>query len=119
MANKLVIVSLMALLATAAIACPMDSPRQSLVPNIHVDVEIMSKPGPIVPSLPCSKVFTNGERQFAWVAKTGRAEERLVQAGQSTSTRIEITGGFSAGDKIIVPGNIPISEGMRVQVTGG
>lgn len=104
--------------SVAEVLCSIDSPRLSLIPNINVDVELASSPGPKVTSLPRSVVFTDGENQFVWLVREGRTEKHPVRTGQSTSTRIEITGGLSPGDKVIVPGDVPITEGMRVQVVG-
>lgn len=104
--------------SVAEVLCSIDSPRESLIPNINVDVGIATRPGPQIASLPRSTVFTDGENQFVWLVKDSRAEKHIVHTGQSTSTRIEITGGLSANDNVIVPGNVPITEGMRVQVTG-
>lgn len=104
--------------SVAEVLCSIDSPRLSLIPNINVDVEIVSRPGPKAASLPRSTVFTDGENQFVWLVRDSRAERHVVRTGQSTSARIEITGGLSTGDQVIIPGDVPITEGMRVQVTG-
>jgi HlyD family secretion protein len=105
--------------SVAEVLCSIDSPRQGLIPNVNVDVEISSRPGPKVPSLPRSAVFTDGENQYAWVVKDGKAERREVQTGLSTTTRVEVTDGLSQEDQVIIPGDVPIAEGMRVQVAGG
>jgi len=104
--------------SVAEVLCSIDSPRTSLIPNINVDVGIVSRPGPKVASLPRSAVFTDGENQCVWLVRDSRAEKHVVHTGQSTSTRIEITGGLSTSDKVIVPGDVPITDGMRVQVRG-
>ena len=104
--------------SVAEVLCSIDSARNSLIPNINVDVEIASRPGPKIASLPRSAVFTDGESQFVWLLRDSRAEKHIVRTGQSTSTLIEVTGGLSASDRVIIPGDVPITEGMRVQVTG-
>ncbi|HYK89308.1 MAG TPA: efflux RND transporter periplasmic adaptor subunit [Acidobacteriota bacterium] len=102
--------------SVAEVLCDIESREGSLIPNVNVDVEILTTPGPKVLSLPRDAVFPDGNEYFIWLMRDGRAEKRTVQTGRSTITRIEITGGISQGDKVIIPGGAAIIEGMRVQV---
>ncbi len=102
--------------SVAEVLCSIDSPEGSLIPNVNVDVEILTAPGPSVLSLPRDAVFPDGNEFFVWLARDGRAVRRTVQTGRSTIERIEIIGGVSKGDKVIIPGGETIIEGMRVQV---
>jgi HlyD family secretion protein len=102
----------------AEVLCSIESPPSSLIPNTNVNVEILTAPGPKVLSLPRDVVFPDGKDFFVWLVSNGRAERRVVQAGRSTISRIELTGGVSQGDRVIIPGDAPITEGMRVQVPG-
>ncbi len=104
--------------SVAEVLCSIDSPEGSLIPNVNVDVEILTVPGPKVLSLPRDAVFPDGNEFFVWLKRDGRALKRVVQTGRSTIARIEITGGVSNGDKVIIPGGAAITEGMRVQVSG-
>jgi HlyD family secretion protein len=104
--------------SVAEVLCSLESPEGSLIPNVNVDVEILTAPGPKVLSLPRDAVFPDGNEFFVWLMRDGRAERRTVQIGRSTITRIEITGGVSQGDRVIIPGGAAIIEGMRVQVPG-
>jgi HlyD family secretion protein len=89
-----------------------------LIPNTNVDVEILTAQGPNVLSLPRDAVFPDGKEFFVWLVRNGRAERRVVRTGRSTISRIELTGGLSQGEKVIIPGDAPIVEGMPVQVPG-
>jgi HlyD family secretion protein len=102
----------------AEVLCNIESPPSSLIPNTNVDVEILTALGPKVLSLPREAMFPEGKDFFVWRISNGRAEKRVVQAGRSTISRIELTGGVSQGDKVIIPGDAPITEDMRVQVPG-
>lgn len=102
----------------AEVLCSIESPASSLIPNTNVDVEILTAQGPRVLSLPRDAVFPDGREFFVWLVRNGRAEKHIVQTGRSTISRIEVTRGVSQGDKIIIPGEAPITEGMRVQVPG-
>jgi HlyD family secretion protein len=102
--------------SVAEVLCSIDTPPPPLVPNINVDVQIATRPGPKVSSLPRSAVSTDGVSQFVWVARDGRAVRRQVQTGQSTTSIIEIKGGLTQSDRVIIPGGAQIAEGMRIEV---
>ncbi len=100
----------------AEVLCSIESPKGSLIPNVNVDVEILTSPGPKVLSLPRDTVFPDGNEFFVWLLRDDHAEKRTVQTGRSTVARIEVTGGVTEGDKVLVPGDVAITDGMRVQV---
>ena len=102
--------------SVAEVMCSIDSPSSALIPNVNVDVEIGAREGPKVSSLSRNAVLTDGVSQYVWIAQDGRAVRRPVQTGRSTTSIIEIKGGISQSDTVIVPGDIPISEGMRIEV---
>jgi HlyD family secretion protein len=104
--------------SVAEVLCSIESPEDSLIPNINVDVTILTAPGPAVLSLPREAVFPDGNEFYVWLVKNDRAERRVVQTGRSTISRIEITGGVALGDRVVIPGESPITEGMRIQVSG-
>jgi HlyD family secretion protein len=104
--------------SVAEVLCSIDSPEGSLIPNVNVDVEILTAPGPEVLSLPREAVFPDGNEFYVWLERNNRAQRRVVQTGRSTISRIEITGGVARGDRVIIPGGTPIAEGMKIQVSG-
>jgi multidrug efflux pump subunit AcrA (membrane-fusion protein) len=93
----------------------IESPMGALLPNVSVDVEIQTAAGPKVASLPRSAVFPDGKGHFVWTIRDGRVAKKLVETGLSTPNLIAITGGLSVGDRVILPGESPIIEGMRVR----
>ena len=102
--------------SVAEVLCSISSPQQTLIPNINVDVEIETAQGPKVPTLPRECVFPEGKDYFVWVFQNGQARKRKVVTGRATSTFMEVTGGLSVGDRVIIPGDFSLTEGMRVRV---
>jgi HlyD family secretion protein len=100
----------------AEVLCGIDDPPGFLIPNVNVDVEIAAAKSPDVPSLPREAVFPDGKNFFVWVVREGRAERRVIQTGRSSVTEIEVTGGISRSDTIIIPGEVPVTAGAKVQV---
>jgi HlyD family secretion protein len=97
------------------VLCSLSGPQQVLIPNINVDVEIETAQGPKITALPRECVIPEGNEYFVWMLIDGRAAKRKVQVGRSTATIIEVTGGVTVGDRVIVPGDFPISEGMKLR----
>jgi len=102
--------------SVAEVLCSISSPQQTLIPNINVDAEIETAQGPKVPTLPRECVFPEGKDYFVWVFQNGQTRKRKVVTGRATSTFMEVTGGLSVGDRVIIPGEFSLTEGMRVRV---
>ncbi|MBZ5499246.1 MAG: efflux RND transporter periplasmic adaptor subunit [Acidobacteriia bacterium] len=100
--------------SVAEVLCSIDNAKGTLIPNINVDVEIEAPNGPAVTSLPRSVVFPEGAKEFVWTIDGGKAVKHYVETGRSTNTRIEITGGLSPGEKVIDPGDMLISDSLKV-----
>ncbi len=104
--------------SVAEVLCSIDTPRTGLLPNVSVDVDLMTAQGPKVPTLPRSAVFTEGKDHYVWLIQNGQAVRRSIETGRGTASLIEVTGGLSQSDRVILPGEVPVSEGMKVRVAG-
>lgn len=104
--------------SVAEVLCSIESPRGSLIPNVNVDIEIVTAEGRKVPTLPRSAVFLEGKDHYVWMIHNDQAVRRSVEVGRGTSSLVEVTGGIAIGDRVILPGEIPIAEGMKVRVSG-
>ncbi len=100
------------------VLCRIDNPGGTLLPNINVDVEIQAPAGPSVTSLPRGLVYPEGRREFVWVIADGTAQKRYIETGRSTSAQIEILKGLAIGDKVVDPGDLLITEGMKMRARG-
>jgi len=100
------------------VLCSIGASRTALLPNTSVDVEIATGVGPQVPVLPRYTVFPDGKTHFVWVIRDGRAARVTIETGRSTPEFIEILSGLSPGDRVIVPGANPITEGMSIRASG-
>jgi HlyD family secretion protein len=102
--------------SVAEVLCAVTDPPNGLIPNINVDVEISTGGGAGVPALPRTAVFLDGKDHFVWTIREGRAVRRNIETGRGTSALIEVTGDLSVGDRVIIPGEAPVAEGMKVRV---
>jgi HlyD family secretion protein len=104
--------------SVAEVLCKIEGSPQELIPNINVDVELLLPQGPKVPSLPRDAVLPGNDGYFVWLVRDDRAVKQTVQTGRSTVARIEITEGISPQDEVIIPGDVALAEGMKIQVSG-
>jgi multidrug efflux pump subunit AcrA (membrane-fusion protein) len=98
------------------VLCSVQDSTGALVPNLNVDVHIRKPGGRPAPALPRETVLQDAQGQYAWVLRSGSAAKARVRTGRSTARLIEITDGLKPGDRVIVPGDAPIDEGVKVRV---
>jgi membrane fusion protein (multidrug efflux system) len=94
-------------------------PKTRLPTNAAVDVQIVTgeKSGTLV--VPRASVLKDGERRYVYMLDDGRARRRDVQVGLTGLTDVEIVSGLSEKDRVIMPGSVPLSEGLRVRPSSG
>jgi len=66
-------------------------------------------------TVPATAVMTSGETNTVWVEVDGKAEKRTVQTGLRTESRVQITRGLEAGDRVVVTNRQQVSEGVKLE----
>jgi RND family efflux transporter MFP subunit len=92
--------------------------RQALLPgNASVNVSIVTaeRPGALV--IPRAAIFRDGARRIVYVPESGKARRREVSIGVLGPTEAEVTGGLREGDRVIMPGVVPLKDGTSVSVS--
>jgi RND family efflux transporter MFP subunit len=92
-------------------------PSGKLPTNAAVEVEIVAGEKSDTLVVPRASVLRDGDKRYLYVAEDGRARRREVQVGLSGLTEVEILGGVSEKDAVILPGSTTLSEGLRVRPT--
>jgi len=92
----------------------ISDPTSRLPPNASVNVQIVvgEKKGALV--VPRAALQRDGERRFVWILQNGRARRRDVKVGLVGLTEVEVTSGLADGDRVLMSGAVPLSEGLRV-----
>ena len=91
-------------------------PTSSLPPNASVNVSIVVAEKKAALVIPRATLQRDGAKRFAWVVKDGRAHRADLTLGVIGSNEVEIAGGLSEGDRVLIPGAAPLSEGARVDL---
>jgi membrane fusion protein, multidrug efflux system len=89
-----------------------------LKPGLFATAMIRQAAG--VPALlvPSNAIETVAGTSRVYVVKDGRAEARIVTAGDKVGTQVELTSGVSKGDVVVVEPKGRLTDGLPVKVKG-
>jgi HlyD family secretion protein len=90
--------------------------RGSLGDNFRVEARIITWQKEQVLKVPSGAIFRRGDQWHAYVVADGRAWQRIVEIGRSSSTESEVLDGLSDGDEVILYPGDRIRDGLRVGV---
>ena len=80
--------------------------------SVNVRIVVAEKKGALV--VPRAALQRDGERRYVWALSSGRARRRDVTIGLLAPDEVEIASGVSAGEKVLIPGMTPLTDGARV-----
>jgi multidrug efflux pump subunit AcrA (membrane-fusion protein) len=69
-----------------------------------------------VPTVPAEAIITNGQRSQVFVAEGNIAKLKAVKLGSSDRSKVEITEGLKAGDKVVTFGQNQLKDGAKISV---
>ena len=94
----------------------ISDPKLTLPPNASVNVQIVvgEKRGAL--AVPRGALLREGDRRFVYVLENGRARRRDVAVGLVGLAEVEITGGVSENQLVLIPGAVALRDGLRVTV---
>jgi multidrug efflux pump subunit AcrA (membrane-fusion protein) len=97
------------------VACTVENPSGELLPNMNLNVEIVTESKSAVLVVPREAVTGRGADQAVFVVRDGVLVRQAVQTGILSPTRAEIVQGVSEGDVVALAGDVALEEGMRVR----
>ena len=99
------------------VTCTLDNPGNELLPNMNLDVEILTETRENALVVPRETVFGNGSARHVFVVRDGVLVRRPVEIGLIGPTRTEIASGLEDGEAVVLPGPQPLAEGMQVRAS--
>lgn len=103
--------------------CSVANDKLELLPNINVNVRINSRERIGVMSVPRGAVQIDGTHRYVYVIHYGtlgvnqsQLEKREIRVGIASPTDYEILGGLTEGEKVALPGDVELKDGMAVRV---
>ena len=101
---------------TLKVRLEADNPGLLLRPDMFVDVELTVTSAPTI-TVPADAVLDSGLRKTVFIERTnGVFEPRTVQTGWRSGERVEIAGGLTAGERIVVAGNFLLDSESRMKL---
>lgn len=103
--------------------CAVDNDKLELLPNINVNVRIDSKEHKNVLAVPRQAVAFDGGHRYVYVVQpdplgVGKStlQRREIQVGIANATSYEVVSGLREGDRVALPGDTDLHDGMTVKV---
>ncbi len=97
------------------VSCTLDNPEGLLLPNMNLDVEILTETRDNALVVPRETVFGTGSARHVFVIRDGTLVRRPIEIGLISPTRSEITSGLEDGEAVVLPGPQPLAEGAPVR----
>jgi HlyD family secretion protein len=97
------------------VTCIIDNPNHELLPGTNVDASIISKVVNDAISIPKQALQTTSEGTGVWKLNGDTVAWQPVSAGVSNITNVQIKSGLKTGDRVVLPSDATLSNGMRVK----
>jgi HlyD family secretion protein len=102
------------------VTCVIDNPNHELLPGTNVDASIVSKVVRDAISVPKQALQNTAQGTGVWkLGGDDRVHWQPVTAGVSNITSVEIRSGLQAGDRVVLPSDATLSNGMKVNPQAG
>ena len=80
--------------------------------SVNARIVVGERPSALV--VPRAALHRDGERRFVYVERDRRAQRREVSVGLIGLTEVEVTAGLAESEAVMLPGDVPLSEGLRI-----
>ena len=102
---------------TYEVKATIQNPGSQLLPGMICQAFTNYMQGAKGVFVPANLVQLDGNNKtFVWVVNGGKALKREITINNETAQGVQVSGGLSAGDHIIVAGQQKVSNGMKVEV---
>ena len=94
----------------------VDNHDQSLLTGMFLRADIVKKQKEGVLTVAFYSIISRNNEQYAFVEENGVAKKRNVQLGIMEKWMVEVTGGLSDSDHLIIEGHRDVEDGQQVNV---
>ena len=82
--------------------------------TVRATIQVESRPG--ILGVPRTAVLYSGNKPYVFVVANGLAQQVWIEAGQDDGDHVEVLGGLTIGQSVVVEGNYVLSDGMTVSI---
>lgn len=99
------------------VLCSVQNDKVELLPNVNVEVHILVRERPGVLVVPRLAVRYENGKHYVFVFDGEKVHRREIEVGVASNEKYEVVSGVSLGDKIALPGEVEMKDGMEVRAT--
>lgn len=99
------------------VICSVENTERMLLPNTNVNVRIHVRERASVLVVPRSTVHADGGRRYIFLVEGRKLRRREVRVGISSPTSYEVVEGLKESDRVALPGDFVLRDGMEVRAT--
>jgi multidrug efflux pump subunit AcrA (membrane-fusion protein) len=99
------------------VLCSIDNDKIELLPNVNVEVRILvhEERGTLV--IPRAAVRDEKGQHFVFLCDGDQVHRREIQVGVASDKKYELISGLALGDRVALPTDVNLKDGMKVRVT--
>ena len=102
------------------VLCSVNNSSSELLPNVNVEVRITvreRRDALVVPRAAVS--YDKKGQRYVYIFSDGKVHRRNITVGIASASNYEVLSGLTLGEKVALPGNVRLRNGMSVQTAEG
>jgi HlyD family secretion protein len=99
------------------VLCSVDNSKLELLPNVNVEVRILVRERPKALVVPRAAVRYDNGKHYVFVYAGDKIHRRDVTVGIASATKYEVVAGLAEGDRIALPEDQELRDGMEIRPT--
>jgi HlyD family secretion protein len=101
------------------VLCSVDNGKLELLPNINVEVTVLILERRDVVVVPRAAVREDDGKRYVFVVDGEKLQRREISVGIASASKYEVLSGLTVHDKIALPGEQDLRDGMTIRATEG
>jgi HlyD family secretion protein len=101
------------------VLCSVDNDKLELLPNINVEVTVLILERRDVVVVPRAAVREDDGKRYVFVVDGEKLQRREISVGIASASKYEVLSGLTVHDKIALPGEQDLRDGMTIRATEG
>lgn len=102
------------------VLCSVNNYAGQLLPNVNVEVRIMVRERKNALVVPRAAVaYDKKGQRYVYVFNNGKVRRRNITVGIASASDYEVLSGLILGEKVVLPGNVRLRNGMSAQLAEG
>ncbi|MGH9758008.1 MAG: efflux RND transporter periplasmic adaptor subunit, partial [Candidatus Acidiferrales bacterium] len=97
------------------VLCSADNDNLELLPNVNVSVHILVSDRPGALAVPRAAVRYDNGQHYVYLFSDGVLHRRNISVGAASAVKYEVLSGLNLGDRVALPGETELQDGMQVQ----